>query len=347
MRFKKILKILLISIISFFLVVIVGVLIYTSSAPELSAEAKSIIREVVKSNVPEIIEGETGFAINDSIQIWYESLQAKDSEKATILLFMGISNDALAWPDYFIQPMVDSGYQVIRFDYRGTGLSDWMENWSKASAYSLTDIAEDGIAILDELQIKKAHLIGLSMGGMVAQEMLINYPERVLSLTSIMSSGYIEDPELHGISINIINDFIKLGIKYGIVKSEINSVKLQISARQILMGEYQYKLDYKKISEQVLYNIRNRNGYNPKVSRQHTYATSLSGSRYPELEKTQTPTLIIHGKSDPLIPIEHGIKCSEIIPHEEHLWIKGMGHDIPAEYSEVVLNRIFCFYKAH
>ncbi len=345
MRFKKIFKILLVSFISLFLVVIIGVLIYTSTAPKLSSEAKSIIKEVVKSEVPEIVKGETGFAMNDSVKIWYELFQAEDSAKATILLFMGIANDGIAWPDYFIQPMIDSGYQVIRFDYRGTGLSDWMENWSKSTAYSLSDMAADGIAILDELEIQKAHLIGLSMGGMIAQEMLIRYPERVISLTSIMSSGYVEDSELSGIPMSVIKSFIKLGLRYGILKSEQNSVKLQIAVRNLLMGDQKYELDYKKISEQVLYNIRNRKGYNPKVLKQHTYATSLSGSRYAELEKIQSPTLIIHGKSDPLISIVHGEKCAEIIPNAKTFWLNGLGHDIPEEFSDTILNEILYFYQ--
>ena len=338
MRFNNSLKIFLISIILFF----IGC---TSTIPKLSLEAKSIIKKAVKSEIPEIVKGETGFAMNNSVKIWYESLQAKDSVKATVLLIMGIANDGLAWPDYFIQPMIDSGYQVIRFDYRGTGLSDWMEDWSKSNAYSLSDIADDGIAILDKLQIKNAHLIGLSMGGMVAQEISINYPDRVLSLTSIMSSGYIEDPELPGVSVDMINDFIKLCIKYGTFKSEIKALKLQITARHLLMGDKECELDYKKISEMVLYNIRNRNGYNFKVLKQHSHAISISGSRYTNLEKIQTPSLIIHGKSDPFIPLAHSEKYAEFIPNAKIFWIDDLGHDIPEEFSDTILNRIFTFYN--
>ncbi|MFC2104536.1 alpha/beta fold hydrolase [Bacteroidota bacterium] len=343
MRLKKILKTFLISLISLFSIVLIGMLIYLSSILRLSSEVKTIIKEVVKSEVPEIINGETGFAINDNVKIWYESIAPKDSAKASVLLFMGIANDGLAWPDYFIQPFIDSGYQVIRFDYRGTGLSDWMTDWSKSNAYSLSDISADGIAILDKLKIKKAHIIGLSMGGMVAQETVINYPDRILSLISIMSSGYIQDPNLMGISMDIIKDFVKLGLKYGIIKSEKNSLKLQISARQLLMGDNQYTINYKKMSEQVLYNLRNRNGYNPKVSQQHIYATSLSGSRYEGLKKIEIPTLIIHGNSDPFIPIEHGKKCVELIPNAKALFIDGLGHDIPEEFSDTIVNSILEF----
>ncbi len=342
----KFFKILFISIVTIILIVFIGIIIFISSTPKLSTEAESIFQEVVKSEVPELVKGDTGFALNDSISIWHESMQPKDSAKAAILLFMGISNDALAWPDYFLQPMIDSGYQVIRFDYRGTGLSDWMEDWNKSNAYTLTDIANDGIAILDKLQIDKAHIIGLSMGGMVAQEMIIKYPERALSLTSIMSSGYIQDPELPGISMDIVKGFIKLGIRYGIIKSEVKSLKLHVSARHLLMGEYQYNLNYKKISEQVLYNIRNRNGFNPRVSEQHSYATSLSGSRYDELKNIQAPTLVIHGKSDPFVPIEHSKKYAKLIPNAKTFWVDGLGHDIPEEFSGKILYEIFNFYQS-
>ncbi|MFC2151619.1 alpha/beta fold hydrolase [Bacteroidota bacterium] len=343
MWIKKLSRIILISITLLFFIILAGTLVYLSTAPKLSPDVKTIIKQVVESGVPEIIKGETGFAINDNVRIWYESIEPKDSVKASILLYMGIANDGLAWPDYFIQSLVDSGFQVIRFDYRGTGFSDWMTDWNESNAYSLSDIAADGIAILDTLKIRKVHIIGLSMGGMVAQETVINYPDRILSLTSIMSSGYIQDPNLPKISMDVIKDFIKLGLRYGIVKTELNTLKLQILARHVLRGDLTYTFDYKRMSEQILYNIRNRNGYNLKVSKQHQYATSLSGSRYAELKRIQTPTLIIHGETDPFIPVEHGKKCVDIIPNAKGFFIDSLGHDIPEEFSDTIVNSILEF----
>jgi pimeloyl-ACP methyl ester carboxylesterase len=119
---------------------------------------------------------------------------------------MGIANDALAWPEHFIQPLVDSGFQVIRYDHRGTGLSDWIDRWDRDNPYSLGDMANDAIAVLNKLKINKAHVIGVSMGGMIAQTMAINHPERIMSLASLMSSGYIEDPNLEGISTDLVWD---------------------------------------------------------------------------------------------------------------------------------------------
>ena len=82
---------------------------------------------------------------------------------------MGITNDAMAWPAYFMQPFVDAGYRVVRSDHRGTGMSDWLEDWSEEKAYTLDDMSDDGFAIFDELNVESAHIIGVSMGGMIAQ----------------------------------------------------------------------------------------------------------------------------------------------------------------------------------
>jgi len=343
--FKGVLKIIKRTLLVLFVVIIIilaGFTIYIfTSGPELPSETDKIISQVKKSELPEIVNGKTGFAKSGDINIWFESISPEKSSKGAVLLIMGIANDALAWPDYFIQPIVSSGYQVIRYDHRGTGMSDWIEDWNKNNPYSLEDMAKDGIAVLNCLKVKKAHIIGVSMGGMIAQQMTINHPERVLSLTSIMSSGYIEDPDLPGLSPKLIKEFIKLGIKYGIFKTEENIIKMHIASRKILMGNLKYNLDVRDISEKVLYNIRRRKGYNPKASPQHITATSISGSRYKDLKNIKVPTLIVHGKSDPFISIEHGEKCAKLITNAKTLWIDGMGHDIPKIFSDKLLKKIF------
>ena len=122
---------------------------------------------------------------------------------------MGISNDALGWPPDFIDSLVKEGYQVIRYDYRGTGMSDWVDNWQEAP-YSLADLAADAVLILDNLDVAQAHLIGVSMGGMVAQEFALSNPERVLTLNLMMTSGNIVDEELPPISSDVTFELIKV-----------------------------------------------------------------------------------------------------------------------------------------
>jgi pimeloyl-ACP methyl ester carboxylesterase len=288
--------------------------------------------------LPEIIKGKTGFAKSQGLDIWYESISPKDSSKGAILLIMGISNDALVWPQKFIQSVVDSGYQVIRCDHRG--MLDWVKNWDNKKPYSLADMANDGIAVLNSLEIRKANIIGISMGGMIAQEFAINHPDTVASLTSMMSSGYIEDPDLAKISSGIAWHLIKTSLKYGIIGGKKNMIKLHLSSRIILMGNATYDLNIKEISEQVLYNIRKRNGYNSNVSRQHQGAVFLSGSRYGKLKLLSIPTLIVHGKSDPFIPIDHGKKCASVIPNADSLWLDDMGHDIPDNLIDTLTKKI-------
>ncbi len=316
-----------------------------SSGPTLPEGTDEIIESVLKNPLPEIVKGKTGFAKSQGLDIWYESISPKDHSKGAILLIMGISNDALGWPQKFIQAFVDSGYQVIRYDHRGTGMSDWLEDWDSNKPYSLADMADDGIAVLNTLGIQKANIIGISMGGMIAQELAINHPERVASLTSIMSSGFIEDPELPKISSDVVWELIKVSLKYGIIGGENNVIKLHLASRTILMGKAKYKLNIQEISEQVLYNIRKRNGYNSDVSRQHQAAVSLSGSRNDKLKLLSIPTLIVHGKSDPFIPIAHGKKCASIIPNADSLWLEGMGHDIPDNLVNTLSKKIITNFK--
>jgi pimeloyl-ACP methyl ester carboxylesterase len=310
------------------------------SVPALPEGGSEVVEEVLKNPVPEVIRGTTGYALNKGVKVWYERVPAKDSTKGSILLIMGIATDAFGWPHKFMDLLADSGYQVIRFDHRGTGMSDWMENWNKANAYSLLDMAEDGIAVLDTLGIPKAHVVGLSMGGMIAQEMAIHHPERVATLTSVMSSGYIEDPDLPKISSAVAFQLVRAGLKYGIVGGERNMLKLNIATRVILRGKADYEINMKSICEDALYNIRKRRGYNPMVSFQHQQAVKLSGSRYDGLKHLNIPTLVIHGKADPFIPIEHGKKCASIIPHADTCWLDGLAHDIPDVFADTLTKKI-------
>jgi len=319
-----------------------GTAIYISTwGPTLPPETDGTIQRVLRAELPDLVQGQTGYATSGQVEIWYESIEPKGSPKGTVLLIMGIGNDALAWPGYFLQPIVDAGYRVVRHDHRGTGLSDWIEDWDPAHPYTLDDMAGDGIAVLDDLGVEKAHVVGISLGGMIAQQIAISYPDRVVSLTSLMSSGYVEDPGLPGLSGELATELVKLGIKHGLLGSEKSTIKMFVASQQLLMGDPPYDLDVQAISEQVLYNLRVRRGYNPQASRQHQAATLASGSRYEDLAKLKVPALIIHGKSDPFIPLAHGEKCARIIPGAQTLWLEGMGHDMPRLFVDTILNEMF------
>ncbi len=327
------------------LLISISIFIYFSG-PELPPDTDEIIEQVMEDDLPEQIKGRTGFAENDSVKIWYESIDPPGSVKGTILIIMGITNDAFAWPGYFIEPLVEAGYRVVRYDHRGTGMSDWLDDWNEDNPYNLDDMSDDGFAILDELEVRSVHIIGVSMGGMIAQNMAINHPERILSLTSIMSSGYIEDPELPSINMSTLYDLALIGIKYLLIGGEANLIKMSLSARLILRAGYDTDIDVKDDAERMLYNLRKRKGLNYNVTPQHLKAVSVSGSRYEDLKKLNVPALVIHGKADPLIPFAHGQKCAELIPNADSLWIKEMGHDLSPRISGIIVETILDKYSS-
>jgi len=309
------------------------------TGPKLPDNTDTIIDNVINTKLPEFVKGKSGYVISDNYKIWYESITPQDTNKGAILLFMGMASDALGWPQTFIDRLVDSGYQVIRYDYRGTGLSDWIEDWQQ-KPYSLADLAKDAKTILDTLKISKAHLIGLSLGGMVAQEFAIEYADRTLTLTSLMSSGNIVDKELPKVSKSVVFDFTKIGIKYGIFQSEKNTIKLILAAKVILRGNAQYDIDVKGTAQQVLYNLKKRKGYNPHASSQHNEAANLSGSRYDKLKDLKIPVLIIHGLNDPLVSIEHSKKLASVIPNSKTKWFTNMGHYLPLNLIDLINKEI-------
>lgn len=325
------------------LLVLMSVALYFSG-PRLPVTIDQTIDAVARSELPEFLKGKTGYVYPQKIKVWYESIQPDRPAKGVILLFMGIANDALGWPQGFIDLLVASGYQVIRYDYRGTGMSDWVPEWEK-SPYSLAELASDAKLILDTLKIDKAHLVGVSMGGMVAQEFAIHFPKRALTLTSIMSSGNIVDKDIEGISPEITFDLIKIGLKYGIFPTEKNTVKMHVAARMILRGTADYAIDVKGTAGQVLYNLRKRNGYNPYVSGQHEEAVRRSGSRYEQLRNVAIPSVVIHGINDPFVPIDHSKKLASVLPNCKTKWFDNMGHDVPPNLYNSLIDELIINFE--
>ncbi len=186
-----------------------------ASIPKLSKESKQTIKQVLNEPLPEVVKGETGYAMNDGNKIWFEKVPSKSQIKGTLLLIMGNGQDALSWPPDFISNFTKAGYEVIRHDHRGTGLSEYGEKWKKKNPYTLTDMADDAIAILDTLNIKKTNIVGVSMGGMIAQIIALEHPERTETLTSIMSSGDVMDPELPPMSDEVLPKMISAVLNHG------------------------------------------------------------------------------------------------------------------------------------
>ncbi len=308
------------------------------SARDFTEAEMAEIRTAISAPLTEMV-GDADYAMNDGVKIWYDVHRPQDTLKGTVLLIMGLSADALIWPDYFYQPLVDSGYQVVRFDNRGVGNSDW-DAFDPENPYTLSDMAQDALAVLDTLGIEKAHVVGASMGGMIGQTLCIEHSDRVATLTSIMSTAWADDPEMPAIDMNVFKHIGVNTIKYGLSGEIEDAVKLRIAIRELLMGSEKYELDIEGIAQLTRYNIEKRSGYNQKSGMQQTKAIELSGSRIEALKNLTTPTLVIHGKTDPLIPFEHGKKTAELIPNAATLYIDGMGHTLPKMYSDTIVARM-------
>ena len=160
--------------------------------------------------IPTFISEKTGYAKNIDVKIFYEDLCNIENPKGTVLLINGAAETMIQWPDQMIRTILKNGFRVIRFDNRGLGKSDWIKDWSKSNSYNLEEMARDALAVTSHLMIKKFHVIGYSTGGMIAQILAINHPEKIITMTNLMSTGYLLDPEAEKPDSKRINQLKKL-----------------------------------------------------------------------------------------------------------------------------------------
>lgn len=297
--------------------------------------------------IQELILGETGYAFNGKIRLFFEIQRPETKPKGSVLLISRNANTLLFWSQQFIQTFVSEGYNVIRFDHRGIGLSDRMEGWTKKTAYVLEDMARDAMAVLDSLKIKSAHIVGASMGGMIAQRFAYLFPNVTLSLCSIMSSGYYYDPSLVSLSPKMKRNFRSLFLAFYRAKNNFEKqVQAHIMERNLWIGCGDYELDIPMIINEVSYEIKFRKGYYKMSFPQHVKAIKKSGSFLEKLEEISSKALIIHGDSDPLIDINHAKKYVSCLKKGKSYYLSGMGHDIPKEYTPRITNQILILFAA-
>jgi pimeloyl-ACP methyl ester carboxylesterase len=265
------------------------------------------------------------------IEIYYEAFGKP--ENPAVLLIMGLDAQCVVWSMNFIQPLVDAGYYVIRFDNRDIGLSTWMEDWHRSRPYTLEDMARDTAGLLDALNIKKAHIVGASMGGMIAQRFVLSYKERALSLTSIMSSGYVINPKaenrvLMKVGLHLLPFLAKnITLRHKLLDGKVTVEDYVKNYRNLAGKKYPYDEDY--FRRLFTWSILERKGQNPKARLQQFSAIVASGSRLHELPHIQVPTLVLHGTDDKLIPPIHAKIYAPLIPHAKMLWLEGVGHELP------------------
>lgn len=311
--------------------------IYFRREIQVPKETHRWIENILQEGVPELMPGEQAIVKNGEVSIYYEVLKPKGPSKGTICMINGHGQTLLSFPSHFYQPLLDAGYQLIRMDNRGLGCSSWIKEWKEEEAYSLEDMAQDVLAVLEKLAIEQVHLIGFSMGGMIAQQLAIAHPKQVLSLSLLMTTGFYYDPEMGGLPKKFYRDFVLVSIFYRRRIDQIkNQLRLSLAINRLLRGTPPDAIDDKWFLQRAYYEITKRNGYNPNVVDQHSAAIRSGGSRYEDLKKLTLPTLIIHGREDPLMPFVHAEQMARLIPHAKTLFIDHLGHHLPKTQSAII-----------
>jgi pimeloyl-ACP methyl ester carboxylesterase len=313
--------------------------------PRLPPGTAATIARVRAGPVTGVVLGESGYARYGEVRIWYESIAPIGGQRGVVLLNIALGASSLYWPPAFLHALSAAGYRVVRYDQRGTGASSRMPDWTRQHPYSLTDMAGDAIAVLDELRIDRAHVIGLSLGGFIAQEIAINYPERVQSLTLMSTSADPTDTSLPGPQTWPLITSAIAGLpllRYRVLGGETNLVKEVLAGLSAQGGDD--PVDVEEWTRIVLYDLRERGGFNLRALRQHQVAVAVTRSRYPLLGTITAPTLVIHGQDDTFLPVEHGHRLAAAIPSASGLWLQDAGHPFPypnmREVTEAIIGHL-------
>ena len=276
----------------------------------------------------------------------YESFGPADRE--AVLLIMGLGAQMTRWPVELCQDLVGRGYQVIRFDNRDIGLStklDWLgvpnigalfaarsAGESGTPPYRLDDMAADTVGLLDALEIERAHVVGASMGGMIAQLIASDHAGRVRSLTSIMSTT--ANPAVPQGKPEALAALLTPAAPAG--------DDAAIAARGIrinrVIGSPAYPQTESALRDSILSDARR--SYHPSGSARQLAAVLCAEDRRPKLKTIRVPTVVLHGAEDPLVPLEGGRDTAANIPGAELRIVPGMGHDLPPALVATVADAI-------
>lgn len=266
----------------------------------------------------------------NGIEIAYETFG--DPADPTLLLVMGLGVQMLLWDEELCQMLAERGFHVVRFDNRDVGLSTKtrgrpprvlpaLVRRPRKSAYRLADMADDAAGLLDHLQVDGAHVMGASMGGMIAQTLAARHPRRVLSLVSIMSTtGNRRVGRAKPGALALLLNRPP--------QSREENVERAVKAFKVI-GSPGFERDEARLRDVVGRSYDRC--FHPAGAAHQIVAIMASGNRTPQLRSIQAPTLVIHGEDDPLVGVSGGRATARAIPDARLMTIPGMGHDMPRE----------------
>lgn len=265
---------------------------------------------------------------SNGVELEYES--HGDPAAPTILLINGLGSQMTRWPVPFCEKLTARGFRVLRFDNRDVGLSTWLP---EGSAYDLTDMAADAVAVLDAAGVAKAHIAGVSMGGMIAQLVAADHPDRVLSLTSIMSTT--GDPALPQMTAEALK---VLTVPAPDPKADLEAYVAHGMRNARTIGSPAYPWEDAMLRERVIAEMTR--AYNPPGVARQSAAIRANGDRTAKVRGIKVPTVILHGREDPLVPVTGGEATARAIPGAELRIIPGMGHDLPPSLYDTFVEAI-------
>ena len=272
----------------------------------------------------------------NKLDIWYEEFGGREQE--SILLIMGANANCKQWDQEFIDQLVANNFHVVRFDNRDVGKSTWIGKepaFSKllkflpsfilkpivnsifglavdaegkfkfdnsSAQYNLSDMAKDAVSLMEHLEIEKAHIIGASMGGMITQIIALDYPEKVLSITPIMTSPGVQNESLSGPTKELLEAMKKSFIfnLKGRIEDGVVEIYRQLTGSRFPFNEQEFREKLKPVIA---------HGNNPFAL--HGTAVGASPDRTSRLHEIKVPALIIHGTEDAILPLDHGIAVAD------------------------------------
>jgi pimeloyl-ACP methyl ester carboxylesterase len=281
-------------------------------------------------------------ALVNNIELEYRDIGNPDDP--AILLVMGFAASMKLWPESLVECMVSRGLRVIMLDNRDAGLSQKMEEskhpsllwaivknrlgWPIESTYTLDDMADDVMALADYLGIEKFHLMGASMGGMISQVVTCRDEDRVLSLTSIMSTS---GSRASGTTkLNAVRKLAGLCVKRN-SKEEYRQALMEVFQ---FINESPIRMEEEEIREIVDHMISC--DYQPTAAKRQCFAMLRAGDRTKQLQEIRTPTLVLHGTHDRLLPKEHAVSTARCIPNAKLEILEGFGHTLPERFGDRV-----------
>ena len=263
-------------------------------------------------------------------------LHASGPPRPVVLLIMGLGMQLIAWPTEMVQALVDAGFRVVRFDNRDAGLSHNCDHlgtprllwtglkyrlgWRIRPPYSLQDLAADALGVLDALQIDHAHVVGVSMGGMIAQRLALTAPARLLSLTSIMSSSGARG--LPAAKPEVTRALLSRPANKSMQAAIDHSVRLFKA-----IGSPGFAMSEADLRERVT--AAHQRSFRPRGIARQMVAIVADSARAAALARVAVPTLVVHGDADPLVPFGCGEDTARRIPGARLEGVQGMGHDLP------------------